>query len=148
MTGWRMGWVVAPSRHAIQWAALSECFNTGCTVFTQPSGIYALEQADGWVRQLQEQYSKGRDIVDEFLTGHPRIQHTSPEGGFYAFPRVDGLTDSLAFVQRILDEEDVGLAPGSTFGPGNESNFRLCFAQSHERLEEAMRRIVGFVDRM
>ena len=53
----------------------------------------------------------------------------------------------MAFVQGVLDEEDVGLAPGYTFGPDNESCFRLCFAQSLDRLEEGLDRIVRYLDR-
>jgi aspartate/methionine/tyrosine aminotransferase len=45
-----------------------------------------------------------------------------------------------------LREHDVGVAPGYTFGPGNEEHFRLCFAQSHQRLTEALRRIVTYID--
>ena len=57
-----------------------------------------------------------------------------------------GLKSSEAFVNRVLDEEDVGLAPGFTFGPGNEEHFRLCYAQSHERLAEALDRVVRFTE--
>jgi aspartate/methionine/tyrosine aminotransferase len=47
----------------------------------------------------------------------------------------------------LLKEHDVGVAPGYTFGPGNEEHFRLCFAQSHQRLTEALQRIVVHIDR-
>jgi len=83
----------------------------------------------------------------ELLAPHPRIELTRPDGAFYAFPRVEGLRDSFAFCSALLAAEDVGTAPGYTFGPGNEQHFRLCFAQSHERLEEALRRILRFLDR-
>jgi aspartate/methionine/tyrosine aminotransferase len=46
----------------------------------------------------------------------------------------------------LLKEFDVGVAPGYTFGPGNEEHIRLCFAQSHQRLTEALRRIVTYID--
>ncbi len=71
-----------------------------------------------------------------------------PEGAFYAFPRVRGIESSLDFVKGVLAEENVGLAPGYTFGPGNEQHFRLCFAQSHERLREALKRVVRYIDRL
>ena len=53
---------------------------------------------------------------------------------------------SLAFAEGLLREYDVGVAPGYTFGPGNEEHFRLCFAQSHRRLSEALQRIVKYID--
>ena len=77
----------------------------------------------------------------------PRIELTEPQGAFYAFPRVRGLTSSLAFAEGVLAEEDVGIAPGYTFGPDNEEYFRLCFAHSHEALREGLERIVRYVER-
>ena len=147
MTGWRIGWMVTPRAPKMPWAALSECFNTGTTVFAQYGGIAALERGEEAVRQLREQYRAGRAIVDTALGGHELIRHRSPEGAFYAFPQIRGLTDSLAFAEDLLREEDVGIAPGYTFGPGFDSHVRLCFAQSHEKLTEGLKRLVRFVER-
>ena len=147
MTGWRIGWVVAPSRFAETWAILAECFNTGSTVFVQGAAIAALERGEGVVARLRAQYAQGRAIVTEVLGRCPRIELTEPQGAFYAFPRVRGMRSSLAFAQGVLAEEDVGIAPGYTFGPGNEEYFRLCFAQSHERLREGLERIVRYIER-
>ncbi|MDA1074073.1 MAG: pyridoxal phosphate-dependent aminotransferase [Proteobacteria bacterium] len=147
MTGWRLGWVVTPKKHVVQWTALSECFNTGATVFAQMGAVAALEQGEPFVRQLQAQYRAGRDIVDQMLGGHPGVEYHSPAGAFYAFPSVHGLRDSLAFVEAILRETDVGLAPGYTFGPDNDSHFRLCFAQSHDRLKLGLERVVEFIEK-
>ena len=147
MTGWRIGWVVAPSRFAESWAILSECFNTGATVFVQRAAITALERGEDVVVRLRDQYAGGREIVTEVLSRCPRIELTVPRGAFYAFPRVRGLRSSLAFAQGMLAEENVGIAPGYTFGPGNDEYFRLCFAQSHERLREGLERIVRYVER-
>ncbi len=147
MTGWRLGWMVTPRSSRVPWSALSECFNTGATVFAQYGGIAALERGECVVRQLREQYRAGRAIVDAALAGHELIEHHSPDGAFYAFPRIRGLEDSLAFAQDLLREEDVGLAPGYTFGPGFDSHVRLCFARSHEKLIEGLKRLVRFVER-
>ena len=147
MTGWRLGWVVTPSRLCTPWTALSECFNTGATVFAQAGGVAALEHGERTVATLRDQYRGGRRIVEQHLGNHPLIDLRTPEGAFYAFPRVEGVTDSLAFVQGVLAEEDVGLAPGYAFGPGNEAHFRLCFAQSHERLAEGLDRVIRYVER-
>ena len=147
MTGWRIGWVVAPKRHVVQWTALSECFNTGATVFAQLGAQAALEQGEAFVRETQAQYAKGRKLVDAAFGAHELIDHASPAGAFYAFPRVRGLTQSLQFVEGVLAEEDVGLAPGYTFGPGNEAHFRICFAQSHDRLAEGLARILRYTER-
>ena len=148
MTGWRLGWMVAPARYATHIAVLSECFNTGAPSIMQYGGIAALEDGEDLVESLRAQYAGGRDIVMEILGDHPRIDLSRPEGAFYAFPRVREMGSSLAFARGLLAEKDVGVAPGYTFGPGNEAHFRLCFAQSHARLREALERIVAYVDEM
>ena len=147
MTGWRLGWMITPHPSGAPWSALSECFNTGATVFAQHGGIAALERGEGVVHQLREQYRAGRAIVDAALGGHELFHHRSPAGAFYAFPRIRGLTDSMRFCQDLLQEEDVGLAPGYTFGPGFESHVRLSFARSHETLAEGVQRLVRYVER-
>lgn len=146
MTGWRLGWMVAPARYATHIAVLSECFNTGAPSIVQFAGIAALEDGEEVMESLRRQYAGGRDIVMEILAGHPRIQLPRPEGAFYAFPRVEGMGSSLDFAEGLLRDYDVGVAPGYTFGPGNEEHFRLCFAQSHERLRDALQRIVRYID--
>ena len=85
--------------------------------------------------------------MSEVLGRCPRIELTEPQGAFYAYPRLRGLRSSLAFAQGVLAEENVGIAPGYTFGPGNEEHFRLCFAQSHDRLREGLDRIVRYIER-
>jgi aspartate/methionine/tyrosine aminotransferase len=147
MTGWRLGWVVTPLRHESHWAALSECFNTTANVFTQLGAVAALEQGEAFVAAQQAQFLAARGLVDRHLGGHELFDYVSPQGAFYAFPGVRGCADSFEFVEHVLAEEDVGLAPGYTFGPGNDSHFRICFAQSLERLEEGLRRIVRFTER-
>ncbi len=147
MTGWRLGWMVAPARLRHHLTALSECFNTGATVFAQFGGIAALQRGEAFVRRLRAQYQAGREIVDAALGAHELIQHHSPAGAFYAFPRIPGLKDSLAFAQNLLEQEDVGLAPGYTFGPGNESHVRLSFTASHDKLAEGLARLLRFVER-
>lgn len=146
MTGWRLGWMVVPAGYGEQMAAFSECANTGAPPFIQSAGMVALSQGEPFVRELRERYRAGREAVMRRLAPHPRIELSEPTGAFYAFPRVRGLRSSLEFVNGLLAEKNVGLAPGFTFGPGNESHFRLCFAQSGQRLETALGRILDYLD--
>ena len=147
MTGWRLGWMVVPDGYEEQMSAYSECCNTGAPNFIQSAGIAALAGGDSFVREMREHYRAGRRSVMEILAPHPRVELCEPVGAFYAFPRVLGLRNSLDFAQGLLAEEDVGVAPGYTFGPGSEDHFRVCFAQSNERLETALHRIVRYLDR-
>ena len=147
MTGWRIGWVVTPLRHELTWTALSECFNTTTNVFAQLGAVAALTEGEAFVASQQAQFGEARSLVDAAFAGHPLIDHVSPAGAFYAFPRVPRCTDSLELAESLLAEEDVGVAPGYTFGPGNDAHFRICFAQRPERLEEGLSRIVRFIER-
>lgn len=147
MTGWRVGWVVAPASQGTHWAIMSECFNTGATVFAQHACLTALRDGEGAVNEMAAQYRIGRDIVVEKLGNHPAVDLYAPAGAFYAFPRIRGVQSSRVFAERLLEEEDVGVAPGYTFGPGNDAFIRICFALSHDRLSEGLDRIVRFVDR-
>jgi len=147
MTGWRVGWVVAPAEQVTHWTLMSECFNTGTTVFTQPGCIAALEHGDAFVEQLQAQYAQGAVMVEEILGDRPGIELTMPKGAFYAFPKVPGISSSFQFAEQLLAEENVGVAPGYTFGEGNDMHFRVCFALGHERLRDGLERIGGFIER-
>lgn len=151
MTGWRIGWVVTPKRHVQQWAALSECFNTGATNFVQAGAIAALEQGEDFIRQQVAQFSRSRLQVINAFENCPSIQLSAPEGAFYAFPKISTQmiskpSSSEALVAQILQQEKVGLAPGSAFGPECEAYFRICFAKSPENLQIALDRIVGFFE--
>jgi aspartate/methionine/tyrosine aminotransferase len=69
----------------------------------------------------------------------------SPDGAFYLFPRIEGVTDSFEFCRRLLEETRVGLAPGVAFGAGGEGSIRICYAAERSILEPAMERLRRFV---
>ena len=69
-----------------------------------------------------------------------------PRGAFYAFLRVEGMTDSLAFAKEALARTKVGLAPGSAFGPMGEGYLRLCFARDPQNIAEAVDRLRAVLD--
>jgi aspartate aminotransferase len=141
MTGWRLGWMVAPREIQDVADKLVE-FNTSCAPpFLQRAGIAALERGEAVVRSLVERCARGRDILIEGLVRFPRVHVAPPPGAFYAFCRIDGLTDSLAFAKEILTRVKVGVAPGAAFGPAGEGYLRLCFACAPARLELALERL-------
>ena len=126
MTGWRIGWMLAPARYAKQMAALSECLNTGTTVFAQAGAVAALEHGEGLVAELRAQYAGGRDLVMRKLGADSRLELVAPTGAFYAFPRLPGLRDSTAFAHGLLDEQDDWLlARPSDRATKNTSGFAL-----------------------
>jgi aspartate/methionine/tyrosine aminotransferase len=147
MTGWRLGWLVVPPALQDAIGKLIE-FNTSCApVFVQRAGLAALQGAGDFVPGLVERLRNCRDTLLPLLAAVPRVQVATPLGGMYAFFRVDGEDDSLAFAKRLVAEVGLGLAPGAAFGTEGEGWLRWCFAsrdvarlgQGVQRLESALR---------
>jgi aspartate/methionine/tyrosine aminotransferase len=141
MTGWRMGWLVHPAALGANFDRLVEFNTSGAPRFLQDGCITALADGEGFACHVVERCRQGRDLVYQRLSTLPRVRLACPEGAFYAFFAVEGLTDSLDYAKQILDEVSVGLAPGSAFGPGGEGHLRLCFAGGTERLSAALERL-------
>ena len=141
MTGWRLGWLVAPREIQDVADKIIEFNTSGAPAFLQHAAIAALEAGDGFVAELVERCRVGRDLLVQGLQRFPRLRASAPEGGFYVFCRVEGLTDSLSFAKEILARCKVGVAPGAAFGPGGEGHLRLCFASAPERLAAALDRL-------
>jgi aspartate/methionine/tyrosine aminotransferase len=141
MTGWRMGWLTAPTVFAETLDKLIEFNTSGAPNFLQDACIAAIRDGEPFVQEQIERCRRGGELVFDRLSAIPRVRVARPRGSFYTFFALDGLDDSLAFAKRLLEETDVGLAPGSAFGPGGEGHLRLCFASSTERLSEALDRI-------
>ena len=119
-------------------AKLVQISTSGVPDFIQRAGILALSSGDNVVKELRQRCQVGRDIVFDRLDQWPRVKATRPNGAFYAFFSVDGVSDSLSFCKRLIDVCNVGLAPGSAFGPDGEGFLRLCYASTPEKLHRAM----------
>jgi aspartate/methionine/tyrosine aminotransferase len=144
MTGWRLGWMVAPADMVVALGKLIE-FNTSCApVFVQRAGLAALADADDFVPGLVQRMKRCRDTLLPRLAALPGVEVATPVGGMYAFFRVRGEDDSLAFATRLVTEAGLGLAPGAAFGAESEGWLRWCFA-SHDpsRLVEGVGRLAG-----
>ena len=142
MTGWRIGWFVAPAGLGQVIENLIQYSTSGVATFIQHAALKAVSQGDGVIDAQVEQCRIGRDIVCQRLGALRRVRLAQPDGAFYLFFGVDGLGDSRHAALELVDRSLVGLAPGAAFGPGGEGYFRLCFATSPERLTEAMDRLV------
>jgi aspartate/methionine/tyrosine aminotransferase len=146
MTGWRLGWMVLPPALTEAVGKLIE-FNTSCApVFVQRAGIAALASADASVPALVGRHKTCRDTLLPLLAQVPGVTVATPEGGLYAFLRLEGGDDSLAMAKRLVVEAGLGLAPGIAFGPEAEGWLRWCFA-SHDpsRLVEGLGRLRRFL---
>ena len=146
MTGWRLGWLVLPPLLLPAIGKLIE-FNTSCApVFVQRAGLAGLQQAGAFVPGLVARLQACRDALVPQLAALPGVQVASPAGGMYAFFRVDGQDDSLAFAKRLVTEAGLGLAPGAAFGGEAEGWLRWCFAsRDPARLAQGVQRLARWL---
>ncbi|HEX8740679.1 MAG TPA: pyridoxal phosphate-dependent aminotransferase [Casimicrobiaceae bacterium] len=141
MTGFRLGWIVAPPALVPELATLIE-YNTSCSpAFVQRAGVVAIERGEATVAATRARFRRARDRLVAALSQLPDVDVALPPGAMYAFFRVRGVDDSLTLCRELVIRERLGLAPGSAFGPDGEGFVRWCFAASDERLDDGVRRL-------
>jgi aspartate/methionine/tyrosine aminotransferase len=145
MTGWRLGWITAPAALGPTFEMLTEYNIAGPAGFIQRAGVVAVREGEPFVQEIVRRYGAARDLVMARIAAIPRLSLAPPAAAFYAFFRVDGMTDSLAFAKELLAATGVGLAPGAAFGAGGEGHLRLCFAATLPTLERAFDRLADFI---
>jgi aspartate/methionine/tyrosine aminotransferase len=141
MTGWRLGWAQSGERTIRLMYQAAEFMTSNPAAMIQQAGILALRDGEAYVRELREHYRARRAQVVAALSTVPTVSLPDPQGAFYAFPRIDGLTDSAAFTLDLLRATGVALAPGAGFGESGEGYVRICFAAREETLSVALARI-------
>jgi aspartate/methionine/tyrosine aminotransferase len=141
MTGWRLGWLRAPTELIEEMPKLIE-YNTSCApVFVQRAGIAAVTQGEPVVARTLARFRTARDYLVERLRAVPGIELAVPQGAMYAFFRVADVHDSLALCKHLVADTGLGLAPGIAFGPEGEGFVRWCFAASEDRLADGIARL-------
>jgi aspartate/methionine/tyrosine aminotransferase len=141
MTGFRLGWILAPKALAADLPKLIE-YNTSCAPpFVQRAGVVAIAQGEPVIQRTVERLRRARDFLIGQLNAIPGLHAALPAGAMYAFFGVDGVDDSLELCKRLVTEVGLGLAPGIAFGPEGEGFVRWCFAADEERLADGIRRL-------
>lgn len=139
MTGWRLGWIVTPERLRDAFTDIVEVTHSGVAPFVQRAGVAAIAHTET-MQRFQAHCADGRRLVGEALAGLNGVRYAAPNGAFYAFVGVEGLTDSLDLARKLVERHKVAVAPGVAFGASGEGNLRICFAQSTAMLARAMTR--------
>jgi aspartate/methionine/tyrosine aminotransferase len=146
MTGWRIGWIEADPSLGPVIENLIQASTSGVAVFMQRAAVVAIERGEGFVAHQVERARRGRDIVAK-LADTGRVRLVRPDGAFYQLLAIEGEPDSRPLVFRLIDDANIGLAPGTAFGPGAENYMRLCFARSPESLGDAVERLTAWLKR-
>jgi len=149
MTGWRLGYGVAPAALVPHLTRL-QTNATSCTAsFIQMAGIAALEGPQTPVDEMLVHFRGRRQMVTDRLNAMAGVHCLLPGGAFYAFPRIDvpGKT-SKQVADSLLEDEGVAVLAGTAFGAQGEGFLRLSFANSLEELDEGLTRIGAGLKRL
>jgi len=141
MTGWRLGWLTHPPELGPIFSKLNEFNIASPTTFVQHAGVAAMRDGEPFIAEMVERYRRNRDLVFQRLAAMPKVTLARPEGAFYAFFAVAGMTDSVAYAKELIAETGVGMAPGRAFGESGEGWMRLCFAAEASTLSMALDRL-------
>jgi len=148
MTGWRIGYVAAPAALMSGIAKVHQYGIMCAPTSAQFAAIAALRIGEPHVQAMRAEYDRRRRLMTDRFNGIG-LACFEPKGAFYCFPRVTDATglDETAFAELLLEEERVGVVPGTAFGPSGAGHVRVCYATAYEQIVEAMDRIERFVSR-
>jgi aspartate/methionine/tyrosine aminotransferase len=145
MTGWRVGWLSTHPSLGQVIENLVQYSTSGVAPFMQRGAVAALEQGEDFLKSQVERARSARDMISAALTSTGRARAQAPQGAFYQYFSVDGVTDSMRACFDIIDSAGIGLAPGTAFGPEGEGWFRLCFHRRLDQIETAATRLARWI---
>ncbi|MEF0941976.1 pyridoxal phosphate-dependent aminotransferase [Rhizobium sp. BR 362] len=145
MTGWRVGWIVAPPELGQVIENLVQYSTSGVAQFMQKGAVAALNEGDDFVRSNIAKAARSRDILCDALIATNRVHTLKPDGALYFFLKIDGVTDSRKAALDIVDKTGVGLAPGTAFGKGGELFMRACFLRDPVQIADAAERLSRYI---
>jgi aspartate aminotransferase len=148
MTGWRVGFVLAPAAVTGAVVKLQSHSTSNVNSIAQKAAIEALRGPQESVTIMLAEYKKRRDYVVARLRQMPGVHANMPDGAFYAYPNVSaaftgGIANSLQFAEKLLAEELVAVVPGEAFG--TRDHVRISYATSLKELERGMDRMHKFI---
>jgi len=149
MTGWRVGYAVAPKSVIDEMEKLMEHMVSGVTAMAQRAALAAITGPQTCVEEMLKAYDRRRRIVYEGLNAIDGISCLMPESTFYAFPNIKSIgMSSWDLAKFLVKEHQVALVPGSIFGRNGEGYLRLSFAAGSEQLTEGLSRIKRGVEKI
>ena len=148
MTGWRLGYAVAPRALAAKLDTLMINSSSCAAAFTQMAAIEALgtpESAHAVTRMVKV-FEHRRNLVVDGLNAIPGVHCAMPQGAFYAFPNITATGfDERELADRLLTEAGVAVLPGTAFGAAGKGFIRLAYTQSEDELARGLDGIRGFL---
>ncbi len=145
MTGWRLGYLCAPEPLTTQMLKLHQYPIMCAPTTAQFAATEAMNNGDADVIEMAEEYDRRRKYIYEGLNAIG-IDTFEPEGAFYIWPNIGKFgMSSEEFCQRLLEEQNCAIVPGTAFGPCGEGFARISYAYSVRHITAALERIEAFV---
>ncbi|MCC4311124.1 pyridoxal phosphate-dependent aminotransferase [Carnobacterium maltaromaticum] len=146
MTGWRIGFILAPQELIGQIVKVHQYLVTSATTMAQKAAIAALTAGADDALPMKIEYMKRRDFLYEKMK-NLGFEIARPNGAFYIFAKIpDGYTqNSMNFCVDLAEKNKLAIIPGSAFGAAGEGFVRLSYAASMEKLELAMERLTAYM---
>lgn len=145
MTGWRIGYTLAPGPITEQMLKIHQYAIMCSPTASQFAGAEAMKNGDPDIEAMKEEYNRRR----LYITGGLRsigLEVFEPKGAFYVFPNIGGYCgDSEEFCARLLREQGVAIVPGTAFGPGGEGFARISYAYSVRHISAALDKMEAFL---
>ncbi len=141
MTGWRLGWAIAPLECIKGLNTLQTHSLTCVTSFVQKAGVEALRGPQDSVGMMVDEFRARKDLIMSLIRDIPTLHCPEPKGAFYLFPSYDHKMSSEDMAAYLLDKAHVAVTPGAAFGPSGEGHFRISYACSREDIKKGMTRI-------
>ena len=146
MTGWRVGYAVAPKEFIRPMQKLQQNFQISPNAITQEAAIAALRFGKADAEKMKKEFHKRRDVMVKGLRSIGFEVKALPEGAFYVFVPCSSIdSDSYRLAVSILRETGVAITPGIDFGSGGEGHLRFSYAASPGRIREGIRRLGRFL---
>ena len=146
MTGWRVGWMIAPKRLIEHIENLSLCMLYGLPGFIQQAAEYAISHGQHHIEAMRQTYQRRRDVLVRELKALPELKCIVPEAGMFLMVDVSqtGMTGAT-FAQKLYADQKVSVLDGAAFSPRLAHFVRLSFTQPENKLLDAAQRLTRFI---
>jgi len=149
MTGWRLGYLAGPNKIVKEILKVHQHTATCAPSFVQKAGVAALKGPQDCVSKMSAEYEKRRNILLEGFSKIPGLSYIKPEGSFYIFANIS-LTklSSIEFARLLLDQAQIAVTPGRSFGESFDSYIRISYTTKEEKIRDALNRMQIFISRI
>jgi aspartate aminotransferase len=141
MTGWRMGWLIAPKPIFKGINKIQQHSITHAVSFAQYGALAAFTGPQEPVKMMVKEFEERRNLIMKLMKEIPRLKCDTPKGAFYVFPRYEGDMKSEEMALFLMDKAEVALTGGSAFGKAGEQHLRISYATNKKNIEEGMERM-------